>query len=32
MAKLGLRTSAELISYAFEKGFVRARSGPMIPA
>jgi len=23
MAKLGLRTSAELISYAFEKGFVR---------
>jgi DNA-binding NarL/FixJ family response regulator len=25
MAKLGLRTSAELISYAFEKGFVRAR-------
>jgi two-component system, NarL family, invasion response regulator UvrY len=25
MAKLGLRTSAELISYAFDKGFVRAR-------
>lgn len=25
MAKLGLKTSAELISYAFEKGFVRAR-------
>ncbi len=25
MAKLGLRTSAELISYAFEKGFVRTR-------
>ncbi|MDB6169157.1 MAG: histidine kinase [Verrucomicrobia bacterium] len=25
MAKLGLRTSAELISYAFEKGFVRVR-------
>lgn len=24
MAKLGLRTSAELITYAFEKGFVRA--------
>lgn len=26
MAKLGLRTSAELISYAFEKGFVRVRT------
>ena len=26
MAKLGLRTSAELISYAFEKGFVRTRT------
>ncbi len=25
MAKLGLRTSAELISYAYEKGFARAR-------
>jgi DNA-binding NarL/FixJ family response regulator len=32
MAKLGLRTSAELISYAFEKGFVRARSGLMASA
>lgn len=32
MAKLGLRTSAELISYAFEKGFVRAKSGSMVPA
>ncbi|MEJ1974509.1 MAG: response regulator transcription factor [Lacunisphaera sp.] len=26
MAKLGLRTSAELISYAFDKGFVRTRA------
>ena len=26
MAKLGLRTSAELISYAFEKGFVRTKT------
>ncbi|HTL66040.1 MAG TPA: response regulator transcription factor [Lacunisphaera sp.] len=25
MAKLGLRTSAELISYAFDKGFVRSK-------
>lgn len=32
MAKLGLRTSAELISYAFEKGFVRAKSGQMVSA
>lgn len=30
MAKLGLRTSAELISYAFEKGFVRTQ--PRRPA
>lgn len=28
MAKLGLKTSAELISYAFEKGFVRAGAKP----
>lgn len=26
MAKLGLRTSAELVTYAYEKGFVRAES------
>ncbi len=32
MAKLGLRTSAELISYAFEKGFVRAGARWMAPA
>jgi DNA-binding NarL/FixJ family response regulator len=32
MAKLGLRTSAELVSYAFEKGFVRAKSAQMAHA
>jgi DNA-binding NarL/FixJ family response regulator len=32
MAKLGLRTSAELITYAFEKGFVRARTRRLAPA